>query len=1069
MQQKLKLQSTDLEVGKGIPPFKSKRIFIQKLRRGFLFEKTPLRKIKNFPQKLSVELKKKGVHSCESLVNLDLGKKPKTVKQKRVFYNTLFGLGFNRPTQKKHYYKAILQYELWKSKARCLVRPKKAKIIQAAFRLFLANRKSKRKTFGAKPDLQLNRLKNMEEKKARWKDTTFAAVKSSLKTLQTLSGHFVQAHFSKMVLKRSNFILQSHFTRVSRGCETLSIDVCYKPALRTEVHNSGNPFRGILTVLNGEGYILLCNLLYTNESAKEVGIHLSKLKDVMLQIDGDNCVKTIYTDTCCRLRNELTNIFPEAKVRLDGFHWLQRWQTAFTCGKDHLSFKVFYCLMSFAVYAPDRKAFSQLVNEADIHAFAAEHNLDDLEVSLLKKIRKVTKVGKLTTTIQLEDGLRLRINVVVNAFKRLCQINDWKLDENRFEVCFKKQLRHLRCLSDPAQGPQTLTTLRKIDYMRATGRCEAFNATINHLLRKFSHISPQYLHSLILRLVEETNARKDVLKYGLTGLRSPILQSEVVSQLNSITHHLFQAKLISGIEVQPLNCNAVYFGVESRPPSCNLVKLRRYAHACQVDDKTLLRKLGQQQSIDRDIETYNLPSSKWIQKICAPFKVPMPFNSKEKEYFSLWRRCLDYKLENNLDKASMDWSLQILRSENTMEWMKPKEANHFRKFLKASSSKQILRPAETSTIVGNVLSELSLSLTDFAHVGNKLQKPFCMSEVKSKPRVPVFFEYTEANKILPLMAYAPLRPNKVPATEEYIQSNLKLYRIRKQFPAINWRIVCCNCGKRKSGQHTKTSGFGVNCRFARATLRVSQLTRLYPKSSTTRVREVKQEHVRETKFAPQKKKPKKEPKCEVEFHSCSEVQDSTITPQVTVPVEEQISCLLPGEQITNFVVDDYVELVQHKEHRNDAAILPSYYFSFECPMETFNHALKKFGKSTDSIERYYIPCLKDTHWYFIEVKPRAKTMVCYNSLDGAGYNHKKDFELVSKGFSDLGVGEKNAYSFSENCTRRQGNQFDCGAFMLASIERLYVGRDLADVTQRNMPKFRERIRKSLLEKRLVRL
>lgn len=264
-----------------------------------LFKKTSLNRLPSCPQKLKLSLKKGGVNCCEDLLKVKL-EKSLQVKTRQRFYERLFALGFTRPNQKKHYYKSVSQVTLWQSKARPLVRTKKAIIIQSVFRLYLRNQRN-RQTI-TKSQLLCNRSKEREKKerekkereeRARKRKLRLKVVQASLNSFNLVSHDFVQAHFQTAVLCRSKFTLQSHFSRLVRGCQTLRIDVCYKPSAR-----AGEPFKGILTVLNGEGYVLLCNLLFTNESPKEIGLHLQKLKEVMQQIDVGNVVQTIYTDNC---------------------------------------------------------------------------------------------------------------------------------------------------------------------------------------------------------------------------------------------------------------------------------------------------------------------------------------------------------------------------------------------------------------------------------------------------------------------------------------------------------------------------------------------------------------------------------------------------------------------------------------------------------------------------------------------------------------------------------------------------------------------------------------------------
>lgn len=68
---------------------------------------------------------------------------------------------------------------------------------------------------------------------------------------------------------------------------------------------------------------------------------ITEIKDDLIQLkrrlnhnagiaEGDasnmaQAVKVIYIDNCCTIGDSLVEIFPGAKVKLDVFHFLQRW------------------------------------------------------------------------------------------------------------------------------------------------------------------------------------------------------------------------------------------------------------------------------------------------------------------------------------------------------------------------------------------------------------------------------------------------------------------------------------------------------------------------------------------------------------------------------------------------------------------------------------------------------------------------------------------------------------------------------------------------------------------------
>ena len=93
---------------------------------------------------------------------------------------------------------------------------------------------------------------------------------------------------------------------------------------------SYRPFVCIVTVLNEHGLVVYWRALKSGESMKEIQADLDKLdRRLAFNAHSDtSTIKYVYIDNCCtvaKVEDKITAIFKAAAVKLDPFHWQQRW------------------------------------------------------------------------------------------------------------------------------------------------------------------------------------------------------------------------------------------------------------------------------------------------------------------------------------------------------------------------------------------------------------------------------------------------------------------------------------------------------------------------------------------------------------------------------------------------------------------------------------------------------------------------------------------------------------------------------------------------------------------------
>ncbi|CAB9531578.1 unknown protein [Seminavis robusta] len=136
----------------------------------------------------------------------------------------------------------------------------------------------------------------------------------------------------------------------------LKIDWSYKLAPKIKVYTgrgqSFAPFKSSVNVHNENAMCMFWKCYPTAESygPKGMGPDLKRMKE---RLDHLGCkVKLVYVDNCCSVRNMLTGpegIFPEALIKLDGWHWMERWKPALNDAKSTEAMVFWHLIRASAV------------------------------------------------------------------------------------------------------------------------------------------------------------------------------------------------------------------------------------------------------------------------------------------------------------------------------------------------------------------------------------------------------------------------------------------------------------------------------------------------------------------------------------------------------------------------------------------------------------------------------------------------------------------------------------------------------------------------------------------------
>ena len=111
------------------------------------------------------------------------------------------------------------------------------------------------------------------------------------------------------------------------SAEVIKIDFEYKIVKKIHVYTgvgkAFRPYKCLATVQNENNQTVYYKVCQGSEAIDEIKIGLEHLRK-----RNTNEVKVIYVDNCCTVRQKLLNIFPQAVVKLDPFHYMKRWKSS---------------------------------------------------------------------------------------------------------------------------------------------------------------------------------------------------------------------------------------------------------------------------------------------------------------------------------------------------------------------------------------------------------------------------------------------------------------------------------------------------------------------------------------------------------------------------------------------------------------------------------------------------------------------------------------------------------------------------------------------------------------------
>jgi len=237
----------------------------------------------------------------------------------------------------------------------------------------------------------------------------------------------------------------------------LSLDFFYPLASRVWVTKDDGsrekfqPYKSICDIKNEDGQVIWFGALPQSESLTALQQHLVQLRKRFLHL-GATLHVVFYVDNCCSVRQKIKEVWPEAMVLLDPFHWLQRWKDLLR-NPTSIDGRLFLALMSRAVLV------------------ASDETIQNKRAELLLKWGRPATLSealrRVPTTAPTPDVMKRNIWSVLNLFLQRDLATETKLaswpendvspkpklvlkDYRRAEI-IRNQMAHVNkaCLTDP--------------------------------------------------------------------------------------------------------------------------------------------------------------------------------------------------------------------------------------------------------------------------------------------------------------------------------------------------------------------------------------------------------------------------------------------------------------------------------------------------------------------------------------------------------------------------------------------------------------------------------------------
>ena len=344
---------------------------------------------------------------------------------------------------------------------------------------------------------------------------------------------------------RIDTILGSHFrdrkpllrAKMSKyGGRILSLDFVYPIGKRVWVRRKDGtrfrPFKCLASITNEDSLVIWWGMLKGDESILAIQPHLVRLRLRTIYLGYDPKV-VFYVDNCCTVRSKICEVWPEAIIKLDHFHWFARWDETLVNPRTSENARLFKALMSRAVLV------------------APEDEVNAKRISMTARLKRPVTVAEVLrecdTVAPPPDEMERLVWAVIEYFLKLdyqteMQLANWPDDNTSpkptltfkrgaiLQNVIRRQMVHVTkgCLSDPqhedadfADLPMYTKVGNKTYCARGSGSNERTNLALEQdVIGGVPQMGPGRAERGIWTRFDEWNDKANIKRKGATNHRT---------------------------------------------------------------------------------------------------------------------------------------------------------------------------------------------------------------------------------------------------------------------------------------------------------------------------------------------------------------------------------------------------------------------------------------------------------------------------------------------------------------------------------------------------------------------
>ena len=346
----------------------------------------------------------------------------------------------------------------------------------------------------------------------------------------------------------------------------ISLDANYKMGKRVVVYDKERgyfrPWVGYITILNEHKQCIWWGMIKNSESIEEIRPHLVRLKARCEQLGSE--IKVIYVDNCCTVRNKLQEIFPNAKICLDLFHWLVRWDEIFndkTCS-DYFKFRAFMSrailLVSDAEYKEQKEVLqNKLSRQPTVKEVLQRCNttfptVEDAtrSVKAIMSFFMLSECEKLTLASGLDDD-----DPAKASYKPLLKPNAV------VQKVLKRQIKHVDCLIPPPEVVMHYkTTTGKVFKAAMSSANEGLHQNWNRTVFKGTRVGLSRADRGMWWFLDDREESVNINRLGAENDYTTNLESKALA--NSLAEDIGYEKIFSNASLPNVPDSDEVFGFE---------------------------------------------------------------------------------------------------------------------------------------------------------------------------------------------------------------------------------------------------------------------------------------------------------------------------------------------------------------------------------------------------------------------------------------------------------------------------------------------------------------------------